>query len=111
MKEGENMACKSKSKGSKKGKVGKQKGGGPSISLQAYVNVLFCESRCDMFKWLRQLLCDHEPHGGLRSEKVAKHKKRHYYECKKCNKRVYVDQSQRYGLFLCPEHDVKPFKL
>ena len=44
-----------------------------------------------MFKWLRQLLCDHEPHGGLRSEKVAKHKKRHYYECKKCNKRVYVD--------------------
>lgn len=44
-----------------------------------------------MFKWLKQYFCNHEPYGGLRSEKVSRHKKRHYYECKKCHHKVYVD--------------------
>lgn len=44
-----------------------------------------------VFKFIKECLCGHEPTDYLKSETVSKHKKRHYYECKKCGKKVYVD--------------------
>lgn len=45
-----------------------------------------------MLKLLKMLFCGHEMSRNLFAEKnLTLHRSRHFYECKKCGKRKYVD--------------------